>query len=93
MTDRGFYLAMTLLILALAAGEIVYGIFGPLTGRSHRVNEFSSINRTRQAAKPAAMTQGAPRVSLSLNWRLTPAPAETESPGLAGCKDWNLATL
>jgi hypothetical protein len=47
MTDRGFYLAVTLLVLTLAAGEIVYGVFGPFSAHSQRINEFSSINRAR----------------------------------------------
>jgi hypothetical protein len=47
MTDRVFYLTMTLLVLTLAAGEIVYGMFGPFSAHSHRIDEFSSINRSR----------------------------------------------
>jgi hypothetical protein len=47
MTDRGFYLAMTLVVLMLATGEIVYGVFGPFSAHSHRIDEFSSINRAR----------------------------------------------
>ncbi|HEY3938056.1 MAG TPA: hypothetical protein VGL97_11530 [Bryobacteraceae bacterium] len=47
MTDRVFYVAMTLLVLTLAAGEIVYGMFGPFSAHSHRIDEFSSINRAR----------------------------------------------
>jgi hypothetical protein len=47
MTDRAFYLALTLLVLTLAAGEIVYGVFGPFSAPLHQVDELSSINRTR----------------------------------------------
>jgi hypothetical protein len=53
MTDRVFYLAVTLLVLALAAGEIAYGMFGPFSARQHQIDEFSSSNRAppSQAAR------------------------------------------
>jgi hypothetical protein len=45
MTDRAFYLALTLLVLTLAAGEVAYGMFGPFGAREHQIDEFSSSNR------------------------------------------------
>ena len=45
MTDRTFYLALTLLVLALAGGEAAYGVFGPFSARQHQIDEFSSSNR------------------------------------------------
>jgi hypothetical protein len=47
MTDRQFYLALTLLLLALAGGEIVYAVFGPLSAPQHQIDELSSSNRVR----------------------------------------------
>jgi hypothetical protein len=47
MTDRVFYLALTLLVLTLATGEVVYGVFGPFSASLHQIDEFSSSNRTR----------------------------------------------
>jgi hypothetical protein len=47
MTDRRFYLLLTLLLLALAGGEVVYAMVGPLSEPTHRLDEFSSINRVR----------------------------------------------
>ncbi len=47
MTDRRFYLLQTLLVLALAAGEVVYAMVGPLSEPMHQVHELSSINRVR----------------------------------------------
>jgi hypothetical protein len=47
MTDRGFYLLLTFLLLALAAGEVAYAIVGPLSGSTHQVEESSSISRVR----------------------------------------------
>jgi|SRR5882757_2283118 len=47
MTDRRFYLFMTLLILALACGEIVYAVLGPFSAPTHLIDEFSSRNRVR----------------------------------------------
>ena len=47
MTDRGFYLLLTVLLLALAAGEVVYAMVGPLSAPTHQVEEFSSISRVR----------------------------------------------
>ena len=47
MTDRRFYLVLTLLILALACGEIVYGVLGPFSAPTHLIDEFSSRNRVR----------------------------------------------
>ncbi len=41
MTDRRFYLLLTLLFLALASGEIAYGVFGPLSASTHQIDEFS----------------------------------------------------
>ncbi len=45
--DRRFYLLLTLLLLALASGEIAYGVFGPLSASTHQIDEFSSSNRVR----------------------------------------------
>lgn len=57
MSDRQFYLAMTLLILALAAGEIV--LFGPFAAHSHRLTHQSrSIGHHPLIT---AMTQGTVR--------------------------------
>jgi hypothetical protein len=47
MTDRQFYLTLTLLLLALAGGEIVYAMVGPLSAPTHQIDELSSINRVR----------------------------------------------
>jgi len=47
MTDRRFYLLLTLLVLTLAAGEVVYAMVGPLSAPTHQVDELSSINRVR----------------------------------------------
>jgi hypothetical protein len=47
MTDRRFYLLLTLLILALAGGEIVYAVLGPFSAPTHLIDEFSSRNRVR----------------------------------------------
>jgi hypothetical protein len=47
MTDRRFYLLLTLLLLALAGGEVVYAMVGPLAEPMHQVDEFSSINRVQ----------------------------------------------
>jgi hypothetical protein len=47
MTDRGFYLLLTLLLLALAAAEVVYAMVGPLSVPTHQVEETSSISRVR----------------------------------------------
>jgi len=47
MTDRRFYLLLTLLLLALASGEIAYGVFGPLSASTHQIDEFSGSNRVR----------------------------------------------
>ncbi len=47
MTDRGFYLLLTFLFLALAAGEVAYAIVGPLSAPKHQVEESSSISRVR----------------------------------------------
>jgi hypothetical protein len=47
MTDRRFYLLLTLLILALAGGEIVYAVLGPFSAPTHVIDEFSSSNRVR----------------------------------------------
>ncbi len=45
MTDRRFYLLLTLLVLTLAAGEVVYAMVGPLSAPTHQVDDLSSINR------------------------------------------------
>jgi hypothetical protein len=47
MTDRRFYLLLTLLLLALAGGEIVYAMVGPLSEPTRQLDELSSINRVR----------------------------------------------
>jgi hypothetical protein len=47
MTDRRFYLLLTLLILALPGGEIVYAVLGPFSAPTHVIDEFSSSNRVR----------------------------------------------
>jgi hypothetical protein len=47
MEDRWFFIAVMALVLALAAGEIVYGVYGPFSASAHRIDEFSSSNRTR----------------------------------------------
>jgi hypothetical protein len=47
MTDRRFYLLLTLLVLALAAGEVVYAMVGPLSEPTPQLEEVSSINRVR----------------------------------------------
>jgi hypothetical protein len=46
MTDRRFYLLLTLLMLALAGAEIVYAVLGPFSAPTHMMDEFSSRNRT-----------------------------------------------
>ena len=45
MTDGRFYLLLALLILALAGGEIVYPMVGPLSEPTGQLDELSSINR------------------------------------------------
>jgi len=47
MTDRRFYLLLTLLVLTLAAGEVVYAVLGPFSAPTHVIDEFSSSNRER----------------------------------------------
>jgi hypothetical protein len=47
MTDQRFYLLLTLLMLALAAGEIIYAVQGPFSAPTHQIDEFSSRNRVR----------------------------------------------
>ncbi len=47
MTDRRFYLLLTLLVLTLATGEVVYAMVGPLSAPTHQVDDLSSINRVR----------------------------------------------
>jgi hypothetical protein len=39
MTDRRFYLLLALLILALAGGEIVYAMVGPLSEPTGQLDE------------------------------------------------------
>jgi hypothetical protein len=46
MTDRGFYLLLTFLLLGLAAAEIVYAMVGPLSAPTQQVEEIS-ISRVR----------------------------------------------
>jgi hypothetical protein len=44
MTDRRFYLLLALLLLALAAGEVVYAMVGPLSETTGQlVNSAASI--------------------------------------------------
>jgi len=45
MTDRGFYLLLTFLLLALAATEVVYAMVGPLSVPTHQVEEAGKISR------------------------------------------------
>jgi hypothetical protein len=45
MTDRRFYLLLALLLLALAGGEIVYAMVGPLSEPTGQLDELSSTNR------------------------------------------------
>jgi hypothetical protein len=47
MTDRRFYLLLTLLILALAGGKIVYAVLGPFSAPTQLIDEFGSRNRVR----------------------------------------------
>jgi hypothetical protein len=47
MEDRWFLIAVVALVLALAAGEIAYGVYGPFSASAHRIDEFSSSNRAR----------------------------------------------
>ena len=47
MTDRQFYLLLALLLLAVAAGEVVYAMVGPLSETTGQLGELSSINRVR----------------------------------------------
>jgi hypothetical protein len=47
MTDRRFYLFLALVLLALAGGEIVYAMVGPLSEPTGQLDKFSSINRVR----------------------------------------------
>ena len=47
MTDRRFYLLLTLLLLALGGGEVVYAMVGPLSEPTRLLDELSSINRVR----------------------------------------------
>jgi hypothetical protein len=47
VSDRRFYIVLTTLLLGLAAAEIAYGVFGPLSVPPQRIDELSSINRAR----------------------------------------------
>jgi hypothetical protein len=47
MTDRRFYQLLTLLLLALGGGEVVYAMVGPLSEPTRLLDEPSSINRVR----------------------------------------------
>lgn len=47
MEDRSFFVTVVLVMLALAAGEIAYGIYGPFSAPGHDAMEFSSRNRLR----------------------------------------------
>ena len=46
-TDGRFYLLLALLLLALAGGEIVYAMVGPLSEPPRQLDELTSINRVR----------------------------------------------
>jgi hypothetical protein len=45
MTDRGFYLLLTFLLLALATCEVVYAMIGPLSAPTHEFHDDSTISR------------------------------------------------
>jgi hypothetical protein len=45
MTDRGFYLLLTFLLLALAICEVVYAMIGPLSAATYEVHDHPSISR------------------------------------------------
>jgi hypothetical protein len=45
MTDRGFYLLLTFLLLALATCEVVYAMIGPLSAPTHEVHDYATISR------------------------------------------------
>jgi len=47
MTDGRFYLLLAMLLLALAGGEIVYVMVGPLSEPTRQLDELTSINRVR----------------------------------------------
>ena len=47
MTDGRFYLLLAVLLLALAGGEIVYAMVGPLSEPTRQLDELTSINRVR----------------------------------------------
>jgi hypothetical protein len=47
MDDRWFFVALMLLVVTLAAGEIAYGVYGPFSAHAHPMDEFSSSNRIR----------------------------------------------
>ena len=44
MTDRQFYLLLALLLLALAAGEVVYAMVGPLSETTGQLGELSAAS-------------------------------------------------
>jgi hypothetical protein len=47
MTDRGFYLLLGLLILALAGAEVVYAMVGPFSEPTQQDDQFGTINPVR----------------------------------------------
>ena len=47
MTDGRFYLLLAVLLLALAGGEIVYAMVGPLSEPTRQLDGLTSINRLR----------------------------------------------
>jgi hypothetical protein len=51
MTDGRFYLLLALLLLALAGGEIVYAMVGPLSEPPRQLDELTSINRVPAIAR------------------------------------------
>ncbi|MBR1219382.1 hypothetical protein JQ557_15370 [Bradyrhizobium sp. U87765 SZCCT0131] len=47
MEDRSFFVALALVMLVLAAGEIAYGVYGPFSRSGRDMIDFSSRNRLR----------------------------------------------
>jgi hypothetical protein len=47
MTDRGVYLLLGLLILALAGAEVVYAMVGPFSEPTQQDDQFGTINPVR----------------------------------------------
>ena len=52
MTDRRFYLFLALVLLALAGGEIVYAMVGPLSEPTGQLDEFSSDSDGKRPPNP-----------------------------------------